>query len=46
VIIIPRLKWEVIWMMEFITTAVQIRRVEKSTPNIAQSMGYNLKLPE
>ncbi len=29
-------------MTEFITTAVQIRRVDTSTPNIAQSMGYNL----
>ncbi len=33
-------------MTEFITTAVQIRRVEISTLNIAQSMGYNLILPK
>jgi len=36
----------VIWMTEFITTAVQTRRVETSTPNIAQSIGYNLTLPK
>jgi hypothetical protein len=33
---------ERIWMTEFITTAVQIRRVKIWTPNIAQSMGYSL----
>jgi hypothetical protein len=33
---------EHIWMTEFITTAVQIRRVITWTPNIAQSIGYSL----